>query len=430
MPLVAGPIDLRSKGQISAYHRVRRGLSMKDEQVVRKSIDLAAVKRTIGRIIRYVRENVVAWLTIFFILVFVVGQWSIPQTDASLGAVWRFLLIALLVFLRASWKPSSRWTGVIEIGKRTLLGGAGMIFLALGVVGVGIALFIPNVSWWLFAFLAALGGLLLAEGWAMIRWLRKNPSRVARPGNLFVPPDVLQVMPPTKPDPSIELPVRAAYMELMNSLSQKLSPEESARLRADIQDVWFPRERQAFGVSIRAVGFIQSVTAAHGMLIDIKGASPIKDSEFAAALLMEYLALAEGIFKLHLCHIAVLAAFAGEPVEVKGVSPRSHADLIRSDVYVEHLASVARQVGFAKPLDMVFDNHIRRSIAHMDLDIGSTGSVTFFDTDREGGRTPLGPPRSIGELNAMNFRLRDFSHSLSNAIGAYAAGERGFGPAG
>lgn len=220
-------------------------------------------------------------------------------------------------------------------------------------------------------------------------------------------------------------------MELMAAVHAKITAEGLARLRSDIEDVWLRREVQAFRVSIKVAGFIQHVIAAKERLERIGAASPIKDDEFAAGLLLEYLGLAEGIFKLQLCHIAILSVYAGNTVNIRGVSsPRSHGELIRANIYVEDLVSVAREAGFAAVVDRVFSNPIRRAIAHMDLNIGPSGKVTFYETDREGSRTQLGPPESIADLQARNFALRDFAHSMSGAMKSYAAGTSGFGVAG
>jgi hypothetical protein len=236
-------------------------------------------------------------------------------------------------------------------------------------------------------------------------------------------------MRPTQPDPEIEKSVRLAYADLMRRLNDaNLTREANTRLREDIDNVWVPRESEALNVSLRVINFIQKVIVAQNTR---KTTDPvIGDAEFSAALLLEYLALAETLLKLNMCHIAVLASYAGLAVNIRGVVPKSHSDLIRSDIYVEDLAAACRAVGFREAIDKVFDNRIRRAIAHMDLEIGPTGHVTFFDTDRKGNRSAQGAPRSIDELQKMNWNLRDFAHSLALAMKDYMAAERGLGPAG
>ncbi len=235
----------------------------------------------------------------------------------------------------------------------------------------------------------------------------------------------------TKPDPSIEKEVRKAYMELMEKVRKKASPTDIAALRQDINDVWSPREKEAFLVSMSVVGFVQHVIDAQGKLNKLGAESKITNEEFAAALLQEYLALSEGVFKMQLCHITVLSAYAGQAINIRGLtSPKSHGVLIRADISVEDLVVVAKKAGFASILDRVFSNPMRRAIAHMDVSIGQGGVVTFYETDKKGNRTQLGPPLAIADLQKKNFELRDFCHSLVLAIRSYAAGERGMGAAG
>ena len=78
--------------------------------------------------------------------------------------------------------------------------------------------------------------------------LSSAATSIVGPGNLYFAAPVERRM--TEPDPSIEAPVRKAYFDLMAELDAKLSPEDSAALRQDIEHVWAPRERQAFNVSV------------------------------------------------------------------------------------------------------------------------------------------------------------------------------------
>jgi len=128
-------------------------------------------------------EGAATWLTFFFLFIFMTGQYSLPGTDLPLRAIWGFLLLGLVVFLRASWRPSTRWAGLIDLGKRLLMLGAGALLLLMAVVGIAVFPFVPGLSPGLYVFFVALSVLLLLQGVRMIRWvLRQRPGRALAPG--------------------------------------------------------------------------------------------------------------------------------------------------------------------------------------------------------------------------------------------------------
>src|SRR5437867_13452013 len=85
-------------------------------------------------------------LTLFFILVFVGGQWSLPFGDTQLRVLWNVLLIGLLTFLRAAWKPSDHWKVIIDSGRWLLILAAGILLLLMGIIALGAALFVQTGS--------------------------------------------------------------------------------------------------------------------------------------------------------------------------------------------------------------------------------------------------------------------------------------------
>jgi len=113
-------------------------------------------------------------LTLFFILVFVGGQWSLPFGDTQLRILWNALLIGLLTFLRAAWKPSDHWKAIIDSGRWLLILGAGIVLLLMGIIGMGVAPFIQTGSLAASAFLEILGGLLFLQGYIMIRHVDRH----------------------------------------------------------------------------------------------------------------------------------------------------------------------------------------------------------------------------------------------------------------
>ncbi len=167
------------------FHTSIRNISEKQEQADRLppqrregAIPQAGnPMRRSRQVLRGHAENAATWLTFFFVFIFVTGQWSLPGADISLRAAWGFLLLGLVVFLRASWKPSTRWVGLMEAGKWLLMLGAGIVFLLMGIVGIGVAPFVPGLSPGLFVFSVAIGALLLLQGVRIIRWvLRHRPA--------------------------------------------------------------------------------------------------------------------------------------------------------------------------------------------------------------------------------------------------------------
>ena len=113
-------------------------------------------------------------LTLFFILVFVGGQWSLPYGDTQLRILWNALLVGLLTFLRAAWKPSDHWKVIIDAGRWLLILGAGIVLLLMGIVGMGVVPFVQTGSVAVSAFLVILGGLLFLMGYIMIRYAQKH----------------------------------------------------------------------------------------------------------------------------------------------------------------------------------------------------------------------------------------------------------------
>jgi hypothetical protein len=114
-------------------------------------------------------------LTLFFILVFVGGQWWLPWADTQLRILWNAVLVGLLTFLRAAWRPSGHWTTIIDAGRWLLILAAGILLLLMGIVGMGVAPFVQTGSLAASVFLAMLGGLLFLMGYIMIRYAQKHP---------------------------------------------------------------------------------------------------------------------------------------------------------------------------------------------------------------------------------------------------------------
>ena len=113
-------------------------------------------------------------LTLFFILVFVGGQWSLPFGDTQLRILWNALLIGLITFLRAAWKPSDHWKVIIDSGRWLLILAAGILLLLMGMIAMGVALFVQTGSFAVSAFLEILGGLLFLQGYLMIRYVDRH----------------------------------------------------------------------------------------------------------------------------------------------------------------------------------------------------------------------------------------------------------------
>lgn len=113
-------------------------------------------------------------LTLFFILVFVGGQWSLPYADTQLRILWNALLVGLLTFLRAAWKPSDHWKVIIDAGRWLLILVTGILLLLMGIIGMGVAPFVQAGSLAVSVFLAILGGLLFLMGYIMIRYSQRH----------------------------------------------------------------------------------------------------------------------------------------------------------------------------------------------------------------------------------------------------------------
>src|SRR2546422_6721415 len=96
-------------------------------------------------------------LTLFFILVFVGGQWSLPFGDTPLRILWNALLVGLLTFLRAAWKPSDHWKAIIDAGRWLLILAAGILLLLMGIIGISAALLVQTGSLAVSASLGVLG---------------------------------------------------------------------------------------------------------------------------------------------------------------------------------------------------------------------------------------------------------------------------------
>jgi hypothetical protein len=122
-------------------------------------------------------------LTLFFVLVFVGGQWFLPFGDSQLRILWNALIVGLLTFLRAAWKPSEHWKAIIDAGRWLLILAAGIVLLLMGVIGLGAAAFVQTGSTAASGFLAILGGLLFLQGYVMIRYVDRHRVVPKEPNN-------------------------------------------------------------------------------------------------------------------------------------------------------------------------------------------------------------------------------------------------------
>ena len=229
-----------------------------------------------------------------------------------------------------------------------------------------------------------------------------------------------------EPDPQILVRVGVAFLDLMHKVERSMSPAQRSRFRREIESKWLPRESQAFEASMAAVGMVNGIVAAQHEVHEKGGGGIIADKEFAEALLLEYVALSEGLFYQQLRLVAFLTAQTGEPMAKgeRAVRVQSVDEIQGPHVVLENLVSHARVSGFGTALDGIFENKVRRAIAHFDLAIDAEGNVRFYDTDKRGRRTHVGTC-SIQELQRMNWTLRDFCQSFAIAPSDYAGRELG-----
>jgi hypothetical protein len=228
----------------------------------------------------------------------------------------------------------------------------------------------------------------------------------------------------SEPDPQLEAKVKLAFLDLMSRTAKAFTPAARRRFRSDLESKWLPREDEAFRVSMATVGLVAAIVEEHNSRQRAGGGSLVSDQQFSAALVLEYLALAEGVFKYQLKLIAFIASVAGLLVPIRGKMVRvlSSSDLERPDLSVEELAQCARLYGFGPSMAGVFDNRLRRSIAHFDLDIAPDGTIRFFYTRKDGKRVRAAEVE-VEDMQRMNWRLRDFCHSFSKALSDHAMAE-------
>ena len=226
------------------------------------------------------------------------------------------------------------------------------------------------------------------------------------------------------PNPKIHDRVRVALLELCLKATKAMSPTQCQTFRNELETRYLPRVAQAFKASMTAVAMVENVVATHLAIRKARGQGMMSDSQFAMILLLEYLAISEGVFKQELRLIAFLAVQTGTGIENKGkvVPVKSIDDLQGPQFGTEHLARHARRAGFGEALEEIFDNRVRRAIAHFDFAVDEEGNVDFYDTDAKGERRHV-CRASINQMQQMNWRLRDFCCSFSMVLADYAAAE-------
>lgn len=118
-------------------------------------------------------------LTCFFVLVFLVGELSVPGLDTAFRGLSVFVLFGLEFFLKSTWNVPHRFDTVLMAGKWWVMVAVGVVFVATGVTGVILSLAAPGVFAGLAAFAALVFALVLLQGARMVRWTWKHPGEAA-----------------------------------------------------------------------------------------------------------------------------------------------------------------------------------------------------------------------------------------------------------
>ncbi len=126
--------------------------------------------------LKRVAAAVLFLLTCFFVLVFLVGEISVPGPDPAYRGFSVIVLFGLEFFLKSTWTVPQRFDVVLKAGKWWVMFAVGAIFTAIGFTGAILSLVAPGLFFGLAVFAVLVFFLILLQGIRMVRWTWKHPA--------------------------------------------------------------------------------------------------------------------------------------------------------------------------------------------------------------------------------------------------------------
>ncbi len=118
-------------------------------------------------------------LTCFFVLVFLLGEISLPGPDPAYRAFSVVMLFGLEFFLKSTWNVPQRFHTVLMAGKWWVIFAVGVVFVVTGITGVTLGLVAPALFSGLESFAVLVFCLVLLQGARMVRWTWQHPAAAA-----------------------------------------------------------------------------------------------------------------------------------------------------------------------------------------------------------------------------------------------------------